>query len=340
MAVAPLNRFLTKAVPVAPGQQLVYEAPAGTSAIVLYASIANVGAGTTYPQATFTHRRTSTATRTSGNVRETDLIKEVEIPPNDSLIVIDGRLVLERTSSVKDSVLVNGIQSGITTVYDAQYNNTTGLTTITTYSAHGFSVGDDITLAGLAFTCPSTAGITGPIFPEPQASFKVETVGTSTIFTTNTGIVNTLPHTFRPSLHEFVRAESNAITIVNAAGNSSLNGNNLQVIKPTTYDSVSGILTVTTSTNHGLLTDDTVGLGTEKFVFKCSQDNYFKEKKYPRTTDPAHFNPSNANNAGVLGITTNSTTSFSVNIGVQTGGGLVGPLQMELIMSILENSTV
>jgi hypothetical protein len=27
-------------------------------------------------------------------------------------------------------------------------------------------------------------------------------------------------------------------------------------------------------------------------------------------------------------------------VGVQTGGGLVGPLQMELIMSILENSTV
>ena len=340
MAVAPLNRFLTKAVPVAPGQQLVYEAPAGTSAIVLYASIANVGAGTTYPKATFTHRRTSTATRTSGNVRETDLIKEVEIPPNDSLIVIDGRLVLERTSSVKDSVLVNGIQSGITTVYDAQYDNITGLTTITTYSAHGLSVGDDITLAGLAFTCPSTAGITGPIFPEPQASFTVETVGTSTVFTTNTGIVNTLPHTFRPSLHEFVRAESNAITIVNAAGNSSLNGNNLQVIKPTTYDSVTGILSVTTSTDHGLFTNDTVGLGTEKFVFKCSQDNYFKEKKYPRTTDPAHFNASNANNGGVLGITTTSTTSFSVNIGVQTGGGLVGPLQMELIMSILENSTV
>jgi hypothetical protein len=235
---------------------------------------------------------------------------------------------------------VNGIQSGITTVYDAQYNNTTGLTTITTYSAHGFSVGDDITLAGLAFTCPSTAGITGPIFPEPQASFKVETVGTSTVFTTNTGIVNTLPHTFRPSLHEFVRAETNAVGIVTAT-TSSLNGTYLQAVKGTTYDSVTGILSVTTSTDHGLFTNDTVGLGTEKFVFKCSQDNYFKEKKYPRTTDPAHFNPSNPlNNGGLLGITTYSSTTFSVNVGVQTGGGLVGPLQMELIMSILENSTV
>ena len=331
MAVAPLNRFLTKAVPVAPGQQLVYEAPAGTSAIILYASIANVGAGTTYPQATFTHRRTSTATRTSGNVRETDLIKEVEIPPNDSLIVIDGRLVLERTSSVKDSVLVNGIQSGITTVYDAQYDNTTGLTTITTYGSHGFSVGDDITLAGLAFTCPSTAGITGPIFPEPQASFKVETVGTSTVFTTNTGIVNTLPHTFRPSLHEFVRAENNPIQVTSG----DQNGNYIQVVKGTTYDSVTGILSVTAPAPHNLTTGDNIRFTNESLVFKCSQDNYFKEKKYPRATDPA-------NNSNTLGVTTfvGIANTFTVNVGVQTGGGLVGPLQMELIMSILENSIV
>ena len=335
MAVAPLNRFLTKAVPVAPGQQLVYEAPAGTSAIVLYASIANVGAGTTYPKATFTHRRTSRATRTDGNVRETDLIKEVEIPPNDSLIVIDGRLVLERTSSVEDSVLVNGVQSGISTVYDVQYNNITGLTTVTTYGSHGFSVGDDITLAGLAFTCPSTAGITGPIFPEPQASFKVETVGTSTVFTTNVGIVSSLPHTFRPSLHEFVRANPDPITIFSAPGNTSLQGNKIQVIKGTTYDSVTGILSVTASAPHNLTTNDTIKFTNESLVFKCSQDNYFKEKKYPRSSDPA-------NNSNALGVTTfvGIANTFTVDVGIQTGGGLVGPLQMELIMSILENSIV
>ena len=41
MAVAPLNKFLTIAVPVAPGEQTIYTAPVGTSAIVLYAQVAN-----------------------------------------------------------------------------------------------------------------------------------------------------------------------------------------------------------------------------------------------------------------------------------------------------------
>ena len=93
MAVAPLNKFLTIAVPVAPGEQTIYKAPVGTSAIVLYAQVANVGVNT-YPTVTFTHRRTSVATRTAGNIRNNRIIKDGEIPPNDSLILVDGRLVL------------------------------------------------------------------------------------------------------------------------------------------------------------------------------------------------------------------------------------------------------
>ncbi len=46
MAVAPLNKFLTVAFPVAPGEQTVYTTPTGVSAIVLYAQVANVGINT------------------------------------------------------------------------------------------------------------------------------------------------------------------------------------------------------------------------------------------------------------------------------------------------------
>ena len=80
------------------------KASPGASSIVLYASVANVGIGDTYPTVTFTHRRTSTASKTSGNVRDTRVIKNGEIPPNDSLIIVDGRLVLERSSLKRDSV--------------------------------------------------------------------------------------------------------------------------------------------------------------------------------------------------------------------------------------------
>ena len=43
-------------VPVAPGEQKLYEVPTGTSALVLYAQVANVGVGT-YPTVTFIQRR-------------------------------------------------------------------------------------------------------------------------------------------------------------------------------------------------------------------------------------------------------------------------------------------
>ena len=48
MAIAPVNKFLSVAVPVTPGEQKIYEVPTGTSAILLYAQVSNVGIGQTY----------------------------------------------------------------------------------------------------------------------------------------------------------------------------------------------------------------------------------------------------------------------------------------------------
>jgi hypothetical protein len=109
MAVAPVNKFLTIAVPVAPGEQTVYSTPTGVSSIILYAQVSNVGVNT-YPSVTFTHRR---KTNKTGNSRDIRIIKESEVPPNDSLIIIDGRLVLERTALISDSIVIKGTQTGI-----------------------------------------------------------------------------------------------------------------------------------------------------------------------------------------------------------------------------------
>jgi len=201
MAVAPLNKFITIAVPVAPGEQTVYTAPTGVSSIVLYASVANVGVNT-YPTVTLTHRRKSTASKTSGNTRNIRVIKDAEIPPNDSLVIIDGRLVLERSALIQDSVIIEGTQSGIVAVSAAQYDNNTGITTITTSTPHGFNVNDEVTMSGLAFTCGSgyVGGLTTSIFPSPQQSFIVDNidgpVGTSLTFTTNSGVVAGIAHTY------------------------------------------------------------------------------------------------------------------------------------------------
>ena len=201
MAVAPLNKFLTIAVPVAPGEQTVYTAPTGVSAIVLYAQVANVGIGETYPTVTFTHRRKSTSQRTAGNTRNNRIIKGVEIPPNDSLVIIDGRLVLERTAIATDSIVIEGTKSGIVAISTCLYDNTTGVTTVTTSVPHNFNVGDEVTMSGLAFTCaPGNYGITTAIFPSPQQSFTIDSiigsVGISKTFVTNSGTVAGIAHTY------------------------------------------------------------------------------------------------------------------------------------------------
>lgn len=199
MAVAPLNKFLTIAVPVAPGEQTVYTTTTGVSAIVLYAQVANVGVNT-YPTVTFTHRRTSTSQRTSGNVRNIRVIKRAEIPPNDSLIIIDGRLVLEKTAVISDSIVISGTQTGIVSITNCLYDNNTGVTTVTTNTPHNFNVGDEVTMSGLAFTCTGSFGLTTSIFPSPQQSFIVnsivDTVGTSRTFVTNSGKVVGIAHTY------------------------------------------------------------------------------------------------------------------------------------------------
>jgi len=199
MAVAPLNKFITIAVPVAPGEQTVYSTPTGVSAIVLYAQVANVGVNT-YPTTTFIHRRKSNSARTVGNTRNIRVVKDVEVPPNDSVIIIDGRLVLEKTAIITDSIVIKGTQSGIVTITDCVYDNNTGITTVTTISAHNFIVNDEVTMSGIAFTCSGSFGLTTSIFPAPQQSFTVTdiigSVGTSKTFVTNSGIVVGIAHTY------------------------------------------------------------------------------------------------------------------------------------------------
>ena len=84
MAIAPVNKFISLAVPVAPGMQELYEVPTGTSALLLYAQVAHVGAGNTYPAVTFIQRRES---RSTGNTRDITVVEDVEIPPNDACLL-------------------------------------------------------------------------------------------------------------------------------------------------------------------------------------------------------------------------------------------------------------
>ena len=197
MAVAPVNKFLTIAVPVAPGTQKLYEVPTGVSSILLFAQVSNVGIAATYPTVTFWHRRES---RSTGNTRDIRIIKDIQVPPNDAVVLVDGRLVLEKDAIKLDSLFIDAVQTGIVTITNVQYYEPTGVATVTTLTPHGFSPDDPITMSGIAMTCPSGSGITTTIFPSPQQSYYVDSivdsVGTSKTFTTTVGSANGIVHTY------------------------------------------------------------------------------------------------------------------------------------------------
>lgn len=430
MAIAPVNKFLSIAVPVAPGEQKLYEVPTGTTAILLYAQVSNVGIGQTYPTATLIHRRES---RSTGNKRDIRVIKDIEIPPNDAAILIDGRLVLEKTPLILDRLFLKGVQSGVGTITNVVYHEPTGVATVTTMNPHNFNVGDPITMSGIAFTCSGSTGITTTIFPDPQQSYVVDeitnAVGTSRTFTAVIGRSKGYPHFYNPAIHYFVRSKSNAVTtntgtqftpsfasytgvdgvltLTLGAGHGLVSATTTHTATNAVYNPTTGDMTVTIA-SHGFSTNDkvkfadgsltftcaqdsnatnhpyprstdypsgkwldisnittntfvvnvlesapstnttnhtfvsattngvsratsTIQIATDSIIFTCSQDGNSTEHAYPRSTDPY---------AGLnISIASTTTTTATVNVGVSPSGGLVAPLQMEFIASILENST-
>ena len=329
MAIAPVNKFISVAVPVTPGEQLLYEVPTGTSAILLYAQVANVGINT-YPTVTFiVHRRES---RSTGNKRDIRIIKDVEIPPNDAVILIDGRLILEKTALTLDRLYIQGSQTGVTTISDVQYDEPSGIATVTTMGVHGFSPNAQITMAGIAFTCPSGTGITTTIFPDPQQSYVVDqivdSVGTSKTYTTFLGGAKGYTHTYQPAVHTFKRAKPGSVTANTGVVFSPVSGTTydpktgdlvMQIpnhglvaastqhtITGAVYDARVGIMTCTLN-GHGFAVGNLVKFDNNALTFKCAMDGNNSTHTYPRSTDPA--------SGSWRQITAKDTNTFTINVG-------------------------
>ena len=227
MAIAPVNKFISVAVPVSVGKQKLYEVPTGTSALLLYLQVANVGIGATFPKVTFTQQRTQ---RSTGNKREVRVIKNVEIPPNDAAILVDGRIVLEKTPLIVDKIFIEGTQQQVGIITFVDYDEPSGIVTINTKNPHPFKPGDPITLAGIALTCKEgETGITTTIFPDPPQSYTVESiegfVGTSKTFSsfignsTPLGVQNTTDkyaHYYNSAVHYYERSKPLAIEVVSS----------------------------------------------------------------------------------------------------------------------------
>mgnify|MGYP003148165287 CR=1 FL=1 len=124
--------------------------------------------------------------------------------------------------------------------------------------------------------------------------------------------------------HIFRSAESNALImggdyVHTWAGGTATNAVNVQSgaesgnqksPNGSTYDASTGVLTLSFASAHGMTTGDTITIDNNSLTYTCSRDNHATQHTYPRTTDPI---------SGVTtGITTTSTTSFSLNVGIST----------------------
>ena len=306
MAIAPVNKFISVAVPVTPGKQKLYEVPTGTSALLLYVQVANVGIAKTFPKVTFSQQRTQ---RSTGNKRDVRVIQDIEIPPNDAAILVDGRLVLEKTPLLQDKIFIEAKQQDVGYITYVDYDEPTGIVTINTKDAHPFKPGDPITLAGIALTCqPGQTGITTNIFPDPQQSYTVESiegfVGTSKTFSSFIG--GSVPigitgkdysHYYNSAIHYYERSKPLAVEVVTAAG-SPTGYTKLSSAPGTSYDPNSGQLTVTTTAAHNLSTGDLIRLEKESFAFTCDLDSNTAVKLYPRNSGDNGTNTGSSNNVG------------------------------------------
>ena len=117
-------------------------------------------------------------------------------------------------------------------------------------------------------------------------------------------------------------------------------GNTTKSVTDASYDPQTGDLILNIG-SHTYTTSDKIRITANSLTFTCDKDQHATEHTYPRTTDPAYNKELQLIGASTPNITVNvgKLQTFSTFVGISTAGGLVGPLQMEFICSILENSS-
>ena len=97
-------------------------------------------------------------------------------------------------------------------------------------------------------------------------------------------------------------------------------------------------MVIKTDIAHNLQNGDKIRIIDNGIIFSCSMDKRETEHAYPRVTDPASDTELTISN-GATGNSYITADTFVVNVNPSYSGGFFAPLQMELIASILENSS-
>jgi len=108
MAQQPLNTYKTVTGIVSTTDTEIYNTRSGYTSIILSAQVANTGSGIgTITCSLKRIRKSQSGITTEVN----ELIKDAEIPKSDSLVIVEGRIPLERTATRIDSLVMSGIST-------------------------------------------------------------------------------------------------------------------------------------------------------------------------------------------------------------------------------------
>lgn len=109
MAQQPLNTYKTvTGIVSTTANTEIYTTRTGYTSIVLFAQVSNTGSG--IGTVTFSHKRVNRS-QSGISTDITEVISNGIVPPNDALILLEGRLVLERTALKTDSIVMSGIST-------------------------------------------------------------------------------------------------------------------------------------------------------------------------------------------------------------------------------------
>ena len=172
------------------------------------------------------------------------------------------------------SATANGVtvmQRNALTVTDAEYTPSDGTLVLTIGAGHTLTTSNTVKIAQNSITFQCDLDNYGSDHPYPRATDPVynqfiaitnANQGANTI-TVNVGVSS--PGTAYPR--------------------SDIKGT-LTATTGTTYSPVTGLLTIQTTSNHGLTTGDWIKIANNSLTFACDKDAQATDHTYPRPTDP------------------------------------------------------
>jgi len=234
-------------------------------------------------------------------ISELDAIKN-QLPVGGSIIAIGssggigvaplvGAKVIAEVGAGGSITNIIGIDTvgTYTTITDFIYDGISGIGTVTTASAHGFTSNDFVDMRNIQFEC--TSGYDS-------------LVGVSTVDYDNVSGIMTVTTSGNHNLNKDMRVQFDGLQMICPAGSY----NKRVGVTTFEYNNVVGIMTITTDLVHGLNPGMQVKL--ERFEFACAA---------PHAGVTTTFFP-DGTNGRVFNVITkrNSTTQFETQVGVST----------------------